>query len=310
MQYAIRACQCDDDYWRIRAFLRDVFLRNQRLELSWQVARLDYWRYFGNEHLEHYPLHEAVTFLETSDGRIAGVVTPESRGQAYLLVDPDLRTLELEKLMLDTAETHLAEPDENGKRQLTVWATRHDDLRAGMLRAGGYTLGDWPEVQYGRSLGVPIPAPVPVPGYTIRSLGERSELPARCWTSWRVFHPDEPDANYRGWEWYPSIQHCPLYRRDLDLVAATDDGEIAAFTTVWYDDVTRTGYFEPVGTSPAHQRKGLARQVMYEGLRRLKALGGVHATVAGYSEAANALYASVMGPSVSCLERWHRTLSL
>jgi len=33
------------DYWRIRNFLREVFLLNNRLEHSWHVARLDHWRW-------------------------------------------------------------------------------------------------------------------------------------------------------------------------------------------------------------------------------------------------------------------------
>jgi GNAT superfamily N-acetyltransferase len=308
MRFSIRPYRDDDDYWRLRAFLREVFLRNQRREASWQVARLDYWRFFGNESFEHYPLTQAITICEAADGRIAGFVTPESRGQAYLNVDPELRTPELEAAMLDSAEATLSEPDAVGPRQLTVWATQGDPLRPRLLNERGYTKGDWPEVQFGRALETPIPEPNLAPGYTIRALGDSSEIPARSWLSWRVFHPDEPAENYPGHDWYASIQRCPLYRRDLDLVAVTDDGDMAAFTTVWYDDVTRSGYFEPVGTSPDHERKGLARQIMYEGLRRLKALGAVYATVAGYSDAAIALYTNVMGPSVSRLERWQRTL--
>jgi GNAT superfamily N-acetyltransferase len=123
-----------------------------------------------------------------------------------------------------------------------------------------------------------------------------------------VFHPDEPDENYQGWQWYPDVQRCPLYRRDLDLVAVAPDGELAAFCTVWYDDVTRTGYFEPVGTLPVHQRKGPGKAIMTEGLRRLKHMGGIYATVAGYSDAAIALYSSVMSPDAVLYERWHKSV--
>jgi hypothetical protein len=38
-----RALNRPDDYWRVRNFLREVFLLNDRLEHSWHVARLDYW---------------------------------------------------------------------------------------------------------------------------------------------------------------------------------------------------------------------------------------------------------------------------
>lgn len=184
-----------------------------------------------------------------------------------------------------------------------------DKLGIQALQERGYKRGDWPEYQFRRSLEDDIPDVHPAPSYSIRSLGDSAELPARSWLSWRVFHPDEPDENYKSWEWYLDIQRCPLYRRDLDLVALSPDGELAAFTTVWYDDVTRSGYFEPVGTSPDHQRKGLGRAIMTEGLRRLRSMGAIQATVAGYSEAARALYASVMTPDALIYERWHKSWS-
>jgi mycothiol synthase len=92
MPLSVRMYQDDNDYWRIRVFLREVFLLNNRQELSWQVARLDYWRYFGNTHLEHYALDEAICLWETADGRIGAVITPEGRGNVYLHVHPALRS--------------------------------------------------------------------------------------------------------------------------------------------------------------------------------------------------------------------------
>jgi GNAT superfamily N-acetyltransferase len=52
--------------------------------------------------------------------------------------------------------------------------------------------------------------------------------------------------------------------------------------------------FEPVGTVPEHQRKGLGKAVMYEGFRRLKGLGATVAYVGtGAQIPANRLYLSV-----------------
>jgi GNAT superfamily N-acetyltransferase len=112
-----------------------------------------------------------------------------------------------------------------------------------------------------------------VSGYTVRALGDQDELPARSWLSWKAFHPNEPDEKYEGWEWYKNVQRIPLYRRDLDIVAVASGGELAAFCTVWFDDVTRTAVFEPVGTHPDHQKRGLGKAVMSEGLRRAQRLG-------------------------------------
>jgi predicted N-acetyltransferase YhbS len=97
-----------------------------------------------------------------------------------------------------------------------------------------------------------------------------------------------------------------LYRRDLDLVAVAPDGAIASFCTIWFDDVTRSAYFEPVATVPAHQRRGLGRAVMTEGLRRLQRMGATLALVGGYSPEANGLYRSVMGSEHELNEPWVR----
>ena len=52
----------------------------------------------------------------------------------------------------------------------------------------------------------------------------------------------------------------PVYDRDLDIVAVSADDRIGAFCIVWMDAVNRVGLFEPVGTHPDFQRKGLGEQ--------------------------------------------------
>ena len=309
MNAKMRTYRDEDDYWRLRAFLREVFLLNNRQETSWQTARLDYWRYFGNPNFEHYALSRAFLFWENEDRTVIGMVCPENRGQAHLHIHPAYRTVELETDMLANAETCLAERDPHTRqRTLAVWAHQDDTARGQLLEARGYERGDWPEHQFGRKLDASVRnTPIPA-GYSIRAL-DTDELPTRAPVSWRVFHPGEPDSNYMGWKWYLDIQRCPMYRRDLDLVAVAPDSQLAAFTTLWYDDVTRTGYFEPVGTDPHHQRRGLAAAIMHEGMRRLIALGGLYATVAGYSEAAIRLYGSVMQSEPRRYERWSKSLA-
>jgi mycothiol synthase len=142
----------------------------------------------------------------------------------------------------------------------------------------------------------------------VRSLGDDAELRARSWASWKAFHPNEPDVAYEGWGWYPNIQRAPLYRRELDIVAVASNGEVASFCTVWFDDVTRTGAFEPVGTAPAHQRQGLGKAVIGEGLRRLVCLGATLATVGSYNAPAHALYASMGFTSYDLAEPWVKEL--
>ncbi|ACR80496.1 MULTISPECIES: GNAT family N-acetyltransferase [Kosmotoga] len=303
----MRMFQEENDYWRIRNFLRQTLILNELRQLNWHVARLDYWRWHVIENGDAYDPVEKVTYIwETPDGKIAAVLNPEGRGDAFLHVHPAFRTKKMEEEMIAVAEKHLANSCSIGRKVLYVWAHENDDLRKGILEGRGYTKTEIRDCQHRRSLAIPIPDASVAKGYVIRALGDEQEIPARSWASWRAFHPNEPDEKYDGWEWYHNIQKQPLYRRDLDIVAVAPEGEIAAFCTIWYDDFTRTGYIEPVGTVPEHQRRGLGKTVMLEGLRRLKRMGAVVAFVSGFSTAANALYFSVMSDDHNFLVPWKK----
>jgi mycothiol synthase len=312
MRLTMRTAQRENDYWQIREFLREVFLLNGRRELSWQVYRFDYCRWHGFENMGHFQMEEDVFLWETDGGRIAAVLNPEGRGQAFLQVHPRHRIPGLEEEMLVVAEEHLSRAHPDGRRRLWIWAHEQDELRKDILTRHGYTKGDEPEYQRRRPVSGDSARPIPdgpVPeGYTVRAVGDVEDLPARSYVSWKAFHPDEPEDKYDGWEWYRNVQRAPLYRRDLDLVAVAPGGEFASFCTVWFDDVTRTGAFEPVGTAPSHQRHGLGKAVMCEGLRRLKRMGATLAYVGSYTAAAHALYASVGFTEYDRSEPWGKEL--
>jgi mycothiol synthase len=304
MKLMQRKYRCDDDYWAVRQFLREVFLRNERRELSWPLYRWDYWRWHVNANIFRFSLAAAVFLWETAEGRLAAVLHPDGPGEAFPEVHPAFRSAGLEVAMLSVAETQFATTLADGSQRLVLWAHEGDALRRDLLARRGYVRQGAPEYQRRRAMDQPIPDFRPAEGYTIRSLGDEGELPARSWVSWRAFHPDEPDDKYEGWEWYRNVQRAPLYCRDLDLVAVAPDGELAAFCTVWFDDMTRTAAFEPVGTHPAHRRKGLSKTLLAEGLRRVERLGATLATVGSYSEAAGALYASVGFTAYELSEPW------
>jgi ribosomal protein S18 acetylase RimI-like enzyme len=292
---SLKVCEYQnvDDYWRVRAFLRQVFLLNDRLERSWHVNRLDYWRRHAIGSKGCDPFKGVMFIWETDDGQIAAVLNPEDEGQVFLQVHPELSTPGLEEEMVVTAEEYLTKRSENGQRKLWVWAHDDDEVRQDILSRRGYTKQDHPSQHHRWPLTVPLPDAPISEGYVVRALGGVEELSARSWVSWRAFHPDKPDEEYQGWEWYHSLQCAPLYRRDLDIIAVAPQGEFASFCTVWFDDVTRTGVFEPVGTAPEHQQRGLGKAVMYEGLRRLQKLGATMAYVGSESSGAKAFYNSI-----------------
>jgi ribosomal protein S18 acetylase RimI-like enzyme len=86
-----------------------------------------------------------------------------------------------------------------------------------------------------------------------------------------------------------------VMRCTLDQVPtpALAKGEVVAFCTAWLDEENAAGLLEPVGTHPAHQRRGLARAVCTDALRALRAAGARTAQVGFGSAAGYATYRSV-----------------
>ncbi len=302
----------DNDYWRIRDFLREVFILNGRRELSWQAYRFDYWRWHGILNMKDGTLETGVFIWEAPDGRMAAVLNREAPGSVFLQVHPGFRSAELEDEMIAVAEQHLCIPPSERRPPLRIWAGSEDALRHDVLKKRGYevfTRPDSKEYARWRPLAGTIPD-VPVhEGYAVRALGGDEELPARARVSWRAFHPEEPDEDYWGWEWYRNVQRAPLYRRDLDIVAVAPDGDLASFATIWFDDVTRTGAFEPVGTAPEHQRRGLSKAVLSEGLRRLRRIGATRAYVGSYSPGAHAAYEAAGFTQCEIIEPWVKAVA-
>jgi mycothiol synthase len=304
----LRRYESEADYRRIQNFLRQVFLLNDSRMLSWPVARLDYWRWHGIYNLGQGSLERDVFMWETEDGQIAAVLNCEEPGQTFLQVHPDYKSAELEEQMITQAEASLRVPSRRGGIALWLWTDGGDAQRIEILQKRGFThMEAYDEHQWRRDLRLPIPNSEVKAGYTIRPLGDEAELPSRSWASWRAFHSGEPDEKYDSdWRWYLNIQAAPLYCNDLDLVAIAPTGEVAAFTTIWYDEATQSGCFEPVGCMPEHQRQGLARALMCEGMRRLKQYGATMCMTSGGSPHANGLYQAVLGPVYDIYQPWEK----
>jgi len=71
----------------------------------------------------------------------------------------------------------------------------------------------------------------------------------------------------------------PGYEVENELVVVAPDGRFAAFTVIWFDPISRSGLFEPVGCHGDFRRQGLSTAIMYEGMKRMKAAGMETASV-------------------------------
>jgi mycothiol synthase len=304
----LRPYQNENDYWSIRAFLREVYLCNQRRELGWQASRFDYWRWHLVANVRVVESLEKAVFLwKTTRGQLAAVLNADNQTEAILNIQPDFHTPKLEEEMIDVAERNLGIP---GGR-FFVFVHDLNIARQDILSRRGYAESNGlPEHQWRRDLTIPLPDGRVPEGYTVRSIRDvdSGDWQERSWVSWRAFHPDEPDEAYEGWEWSLNWQRSPLYRRDLDIVAVAPGDHIAAYCVLWYDDVTRTALFDPVAVMPEVQRRGLGRAILVEAMRRAKNMGATLATVSGYEQAANALYRSTLSSGCDVNVPWVKVL--
>ena len=271
-----RAYGGERDYQRIREPLVRCYGLNQTMH-CWGLERLDWWRYCihaAGELNGERAWESEVRLWEIEDGELVGVVHPEggigavrNDRDVFLEIHPGYRHLEDE--MLAWAEAvHLARRPP-GRRPWRLNATIYDyDVeRAEVLARRGYRHVGLVAYKRRCDLHRPIPAGQLPPGYTIQPVADH-EMAAWATVVRAAFdNPWNTAERCRVW------LRAPTNRRDLNLVAVAPDGTFASFAIAWLDDVNRIGMFEPVGTHPEQRRLGLARAILCEGLRRLRALG-------------------------------------
>ena len=172
---------------------------------------------------------------------------------------------------------------DNSKRisSLERQGFRHDNDRQGLRMV--------------RRLDVPLDKPLIPQGFKIRHLSGQDEIePYVALVNSAIPQATSAETHQR---WIETPEYIP----ELDLIAVADDGTFAAFCQSYYDPLElaqstrREGWTDPIGTAPAHRKKGLARAIILEALQRLKSRGIEDAVlgVAGSNEAARKLYESI-----------------
>lgn len=237
-------------------------------------------------------------FLSERDGRLRALLVIDSAREAAfdVIIAPDERGGDRERGLLVEGERRTRAllrretPDES-ERAITTGAMDCDAPRRDLLGELGYTPDPEPLlVMTKRPLDDDLPAPILPDGFFIRSVTGENEVAAVAAVHDASFTPKWTPSDA-----YLAVMRTPGFAIDREVVVVAPDGTFAAFIVYWLDPISRTGEFEPVGTSRDYQRRGLGTALMYEGMRRMRA-AGMRAAAVTYlptNPPANALYTSV-----------------
>jgi predicted N-acetyltransferase YhbS len=307
-----------DDFIRIRDLLRDTRFEFE-LPVNWGIERWNYARYFvapmlgswGDESqsvedsLAAIRMWEEMTGVwETEAGEIAGVACIEhpdlshpGYGEIFVQRHPDNANL-LDD-MLAYGEERFVNP-ETGR--VHIWVC-DDDLAEAVTKRGFTRNEDRTFVGQELELGDVPDSDLP-PGFELRTMADECDVEKRREIFGRAF--DHPDPK----EWpsrfaYEELMRAPDYEPENDLFIKAPGGTYAACCIIWYDDTNRIGHMEPVGTHPEYRKLGLGRAIVYEALRRLKALGAETVPMDGGHEP---FYEAIGFRTVRRWTRWEKSV--
>ena len=281
------------DFLKVRDFLVETFKLYGR-PFNWMLDRWNFARYFVTPVHTYYNVsyfsvpgkpdrvirdevkqwEQSIRVWENSDGETVAVLLTENEepGEAWIQIHPNHRSLYPE--VVDIAEAELADVDQGvGYLKLYIWDS--DQQLQAEAQSRGY-----------RKLPVTVPmlrfnctdAPEPrIPdGYTVKTVDELGDLEKLRKAKVLSFGSGYGPSAWPPASAYVEMMKAPDYDHALDLVVEAPDGEVASFCTIWIDLENRYGNFEPVGTTLHHQGKGLARNLLYYGLRLMGEHGATH----------------------------------
>jgi GNAT superfamily N-acetyltransferase len=280
MNYTSHAYRSRDDLYDIGRLIRRAYSSDKYFN-AWSFCRFDIWaqRRIADAEAFHAPeWQEGFRCWRAENGSLVAAAfahdnhrlrkNPE---QYALILDPDHRQLADE--ILDWAETNIAPEIEVLQSNQTLLP---------LVQSRGYTCSNDFMVIREKELTDTSWEPVNVAqGYSITVLDESEWQDYFCAVH-EVFNMmDTVEA-------FSSIRRAPSNVDELHLDVINEKNEIAAFCSVWLDRDNNVAEFEPVGTVPQFQKKGLGSALLAHACNRLPEMGCRRLKVESWSESAGA----------------------
>lgn len=302
MKLQYRPFESNEDLRRMKALVSVIWKLEGPLS-PMTVADLDWWMF------QHEGVDPRTRIRLWSDGdslRAFGWFSPP--GSVDVVIHPEHREMSLFEEMIAWAEGKSRDRSAGSDRRgtspsLEVWVLETDVSLPFLLGQLGFEPRPEHYVHLHRELQDPVEEPRLPDGYTLRSLRGFEEIAERVVVHRNAFAPSRVTVKS-----YRRVMESAGYRTDLDLVVEAPDGSFAAFAICWLDPENEVGEFEPLGTHSAHRRRGLARAILLEGMRRLRDRGAgrvmIYASSSG--DAARRLYEDAGFRTVTRCRRFTR----
>ena len=303
----------EEDYKRVINFLTDQYKENKNM-VCWLPKRFDdlifridtlYHDERGGEKSSDY------IYIYEDNESIVGVILPD--GDSFnSCIKKDYENVFSE--MLDLSEKELLtlfERDEDGNIDFLV--VSHDSLKyqAEELKKRGYIrdeAGDFDNVQHPLEKDYKIELPN---GYK-QVYGENLDDNMKAKACHYGFHPADDDGiltgNFReGALAYQGRKKSRYFNDSFESLIVTDDGDICTYCFCYVDKDTSTAFIEPVCTREKYRKQGLAKQMLYGVIIRLKEIGIENAYINSYDWRVK-VYNSAGFETEDTIGFWHKKI--
>lgn len=258
------------DYQKLHNFLVETG------NTEYTYARFDWmmtnWDYLEDQYLNRIGIWE-------EDNKIVGTVLfDHSLDVLFPIVLPGYEYLYQE--MYDYAREHMVKED---NPEFLIYVNDTNKKLQKLLKKNGMIATEQKDMVAIFDLSEEIPEMNIKKGFKITTLEEHRDYEQYMKCMFKGFGHEENGEIFSFTE--KNLEDCKkAYERNnvdlsLKISVEDEDGNYVAHVGMWYDRNSEIALVEPVCTIPECRKMGLGKEAIYEGLRRVKAMGAKVAVV-------------------------------
>ena len=271
MAIGMRDYHWEKDFESVRSFLGEIFSL-RKAYTNWIPSTLENLKFGpgGTEYLDEQDkrlkIWETLDEAQQITPRIMALSYTKPSGNCWLSIHPSFTSSATEIVLWMQNQVREMKRDKGAKVNMTFVVDDDDEELISLLSDLGFKKGEIDGDKQVRPIDLPVPAYNLPEGYTIRNAVIEEDFLKYRGVQMAVF-PHIVSMSKKLLQLYSTAS---FYHEDLDIVAVDPEGEFAAFCTGRIDPVGKIAELEPVGAHPDHRKRGLARAVICECLKRLE----------------------------------------